>query len=234
MKQVPCCKGLGLRLSQSLLLLPFTSLECELLLASDHSILRYLQSAHLRSYSRSQLGKNPLLAQDLCKADSNMTLEILQVGLPRWCSGKESTCQCRKCKTCAFNPWDGKIPWRRKQQPTHVFLPGIFHGQRSLVGYSPCVCKEPDTTERLSTHTCKRFIELGAHERKRKGTQKKQGLSDHSTGLTLVKERGKERGLDQQSLRLQDSSENVSAKSIGSFQAKAAHQRGVLCLTGSV
>ena len=36
-----------------------------------------------------------------------------------------------------FDPWVGKIPWRRKWQPTPVFLPEEFHGQRSLVGYSP-------------------------------------------------------------------------------------------------
>ena len=36
-----------------------------------------------------------------------------------------------------FDPWDEKIPWRRKWQPTPVFLPGKSHGQRSLVGYSP-------------------------------------------------------------------------------------------------
>ena len=36
-----------------------------------------------------------------------------------------------------FDPWVGKIPWRRKWQPTPVFLPGRSHGQRSLVGYSP-------------------------------------------------------------------------------------------------
>ena len=35
------------------------------------------------------------------------------------------------------DPWLGKIPWRRKWQPTPVFLPGESHGQRSLVGYSP-------------------------------------------------------------------------------------------------
>ena len=34
-------------------------------------------------------------------------------------------------------PWAGKIPWRRQWLPTPVFLPGEFHGQRSLVGYSP-------------------------------------------------------------------------------------------------
>ena len=48
-----------------------------------------------------------------------------------------------------FNPWVGKISWRRKWQPTPVFLPGKSHGQRNLVGYSPWGCKELDTTERL-------------------------------------------------------------------------------------
>ena len=46
-----------------------------------------------------------------------------------------------------FSPWAGKIPWRRKWQPTPVFLPGEFHGQRSLVGYSPRGRKELDMTE---------------------------------------------------------------------------------------
>jgi len=54
--------------------------------------------------------------------------------LPWWLSGKESTCQCRRCR---FDLWVGKIPWRRKLQTTPVFLPGKSHGQRSLVGYSP-------------------------------------------------------------------------------------------------
>ena len=39
------------------------------------------------------------------------------------------------------NPWVGKILWRRKWHPTPVFLPGNFHGQRSLAGYSPLGCK---------------------------------------------------------------------------------------------
>ena len=45
----------------------------------------------------------------------------------------------------------GKIPWRRKWQPTPVLLPGKSHGQRSLVGYRPWGCKESDITEQLST-----------------------------------------------------------------------------------
>ena len=68
-------------------------------------------------------------------------------------SGKESTCQCRRCKRRGFNSWFGKILWRRKRQPTPVFLPGEFHGKRSLEGYSPWGCKELDMTERLSTAT---------------------------------------------------------------------------------
>ena len=46
-----------------------------------------------------------------------------------------------------FNPWARKIPWRRKWQPTPVFLPGKSHGWRSLAGYSPWGCKESDTAE---------------------------------------------------------------------------------------
>ena len=50
-------------------------------------------------------------------------------------------------KRHGFNPWVRKIPWRRKWQPTPVFLPGKSHGQRSLVGYSPQDHKELDVTE---------------------------------------------------------------------------------------
>ena len=58
--------------------------------------------------------------------------------LLRWLSGKESSYQ---CKRQGFDPWVRKIPWRRKWQPTPVFLPGQSHGQRSLEGYSPRGCK---------------------------------------------------------------------------------------------
>ena len=68
-----------------------------------------------------------------------------------WLSGKESACQCRGLERHEFHPWVGKIPWRRKQQHTPVFLPGQSHGQRSLVGYSPWDCKESDMTEQLTT-----------------------------------------------------------------------------------
>ena len=50
---------------------------------------------------------------------------------------KEFSCQCSRLKRYGFDLWVGKIPWRRKWQPTPVFLPGKFHGQRSLEGFSP-------------------------------------------------------------------------------------------------
>ena len=56
---------------------------------------------------------------------------------------------CLQCGRHRFNPWVGKMPWRRKWQTTPVFLPGKFHGQRSLIGYSPWGHKESDTTEWL-------------------------------------------------------------------------------------
>ena len=48
---------------------------------------------------------------------------------------------------CKFNPWFGKIPWRRAWQLTPVFLPGESHGERTLEGCSPWDHKQLDTTE---------------------------------------------------------------------------------------
>ena len=69
---------------------------------------------------------------------------VLSSRLSRWLSSKESTCQFRRC---GFDPRVGKIPWRRKWQPTPVFLPGKSHGQRSLAGYSPWGHKSQITTD---------------------------------------------------------------------------------------
>ena len=66
----------------------------------------------------------------------------LNTPFPGGASGKESAVQYRRHRTCEFDPWVMKIPWRRKWQPTPVFLHGKFHGQRSLAGYSPWGCKE--------------------------------------------------------------------------------------------
>ena len=53
--------------------------------------------------------------------------------------------------------WVGKIPWQSRWQPTPVFLPGEYHGQRNLAGYSPWGCKELDTTERLTLSQTERL-----------------------------------------------------------------------------
>ena len=64
--------------------------------------------------------------------------------------GSDSKGICLQCRRPVLDPWVGKIPWRREWQSTPVFLPGEFHGQRSLAGYSPQGCKESDTTEQLT------------------------------------------------------------------------------------
>ena len=59
---------------------------------------------------------------------------------------------CRRCWRPALDPWVRNIPWRRKWQPTPVFLPGKSHEWRSLAGYRPWGRKESDTTEQLHFH----------------------------------------------------------------------------------
>ena len=78
---------------------------------------------------------------------------LVDLGFPGGTSGKELTCQCRTHKRLGFDPWVGKIPWRRVWQPTPVFLPGESYGQRCLVGYSPCGHEESDTIE-MTKHNC--------------------------------------------------------------------------------
>ena len=73
------------------------------------------------------------------------------LGLPRRLSGKEFTGQCRRHRRRKFDSWVRKMLWRKKWKPIPVFLPGKFHGQRSLAGCSPWGHKESDMTEQLST-----------------------------------------------------------------------------------
>ena len=65
-------------------------------------------------------------------------------------SGKETACQCRRLKRHGFDPWVGKMPWRRTQQPAPVFSPGKSHEQGGLTGHSPWGRKGLDMTEQLS------------------------------------------------------------------------------------
>ena len=73
-------------------------------------------------------------------------ISLLLLGIPGDSDGK--------CGRPGFNPWVGKIPWRSVWPSTLVFLPGKFHGQRSLTSYRPWGHKELDTTEWIThTHT---------------------------------------------------------------------------------
>ena len=67
------------------------------------------------------------------------------------------TCQCRRPKRCGFDPWVGKIPWRRAQQPTPVFLPGESHGLQSI-GLQRV---RHDWSNWACTHMCMHAVSLG-------------------------------------------------------------------------
>ena len=81
-----------------------------------------------------------------------------------------------QCRRPRFDPWVGKILWRRKWQPTPVHLLGKSHGRRSIVGYSPWGHKELDTTEQLHslTHSQETIIHV-----------EKSGVKGHEWGGSL-------------------------------------------------
>ena len=83
-----------------------------------------------------------------------LALSLSTGWLPRWLNCREFACQCRRLRSHGLNPSVEKIPWRREWQPTPVFLPGKFHGQRSLMGYSSWSPEELDMIEQLSMPTC--------------------------------------------------------------------------------
>ena len=80
------------------------------------------------------------------KTDLTSFMDLIltsSTGLPLWIKWKRACLQWRRPR---FDPWIRKVPWRKEWTLTPVFLPGEFHGHRSLVGYSPWGCKESDTT----------------------------------------------------------------------------------------
>ena len=74
---------------------------------------------------------------------------VQPLGLPRWLSGKEFACQCWRRRRREFNSWVRKISWRRKCQPTPVFLLGEYMDKGSWGAWS---CKESDTTQQLNSN----------------------------------------------------------------------------------
>ena len=107
---------------------------------------------------------NPQEAEKLSRTVSRNHIQRKKIlnfqhsGFPGGSVGKESTCNAGDClqyRRQEFDSWVGKIPWRRKWQPTSQFLPGESYGQRRLVGYRPWGRKELDMTE-ATQHACLR------------------------------------------------------------------------------
>jgi len=112
-------------------------MDCSLPGCSIHGIFQ----AKVLEWGAIGLGGGNMLSKCNCVS------LCLILGLSGGSVDKESACQCRRC---GFDPWVRKIPWRRAWQPTPVFLPGKFHGQRNLADYSPLGHKESDPNEQLA------------------------------------------------------------------------------------
>ena len=105
----------------------FYHICCITIFGSKAMFLMSQKHIIFRSQNNQQVANNPFLASGGL---------VVRIHLPS--------------KRCGFDPWVGRIPWRRKSQPTPVFLPGKSHGQRSLAGYSPQGHKELDTIQQLN------------------------------------------------------------------------------------
>ena len=96
---------------------------------------RYGEGGSLFLYSH-PAQKTVLICTDKSQGDwlihSTAAIALKEVNVsrifPGGAIGKEPACQCRRRRRCGFDPWIGKILWRRAQQPTPVFLPGESHG----------------------------------------------------------------------------------------------------------
>ena len=102
-----------------------------------------------------KLQKTDLETVQICSASGEIRHYWKKLGLPWWLSGKEPAWQCRRCR---FDPWVRKILWRRKWQPTLVFLPGKSHDRGAWWVTVHGVTKESDTTEWLNSS--KKLLEI--------------------------------------------------------------------------
>ena len=73
------------------------------------------------------------------------------MGLPRWLSSKESTCQCKKTQEIQVRSLGWEDPLEEEMATTPVSLPGECHGQRNLGSYGPSGCEESDMIELTCT-----------------------------------------------------------------------------------
>ena len=109
-------------------------LLCNNLRTGEIKICSYMKTSKILLHTKKQSAEHSKI-QRIC---TKLILVIFsRERLPRWLNGKESACQCRRRRRHQSDPYVKKIPWSRKSQPTSVFWPGKFHGQRSLAGHSP-------------------------------------------------------------------------------------------------
>ena len=85
-----------------------------------------------------------------------VTVFSIGLGLPRWLRQERI---CLQCGRPEFDPWIGKISWRRTWQPTPIFLPGESHEQRILAGYGPWGCRE----SHKDTHNMQEYTHTHTH-----------------------------------------------------------------------
>ena len=105
------------------LFMPWLPVSTWLLLPFTHSSFRGVKESicsSINSWDHS--------LQDIHNWGEKLLLILATFWLRRWRI-------CLQCSRPGFGPWVGKIPWRREWQPTPAFLPGEFHGRRSLAGY---------------------------------------------------------------------------------------------------
>ena len=115
---------------------------------SNASLKERNSQGHVCSAKQHRGQETSLAPKQATKIDSLCIVCLL----PRWLSRCSISLQCRRHRRCRFDPWVGKIPWRKIWQPTSLFLPGKFQGQKSLAGYSPWGRKELDVTQQLNNN----------------------------------------------------------------------------------
>ena len=108
-----------------------------------HSTGNYIQYPRINHNRKEYLFKKEYLyvyywVTVLHIRDWHNIVNQLYLNLDRGRTGKESACQCRRCR---FESCVEKIPWSGAWQPTPVFPPGESHGQRILAGYSLYSCR---------------------------------------------------------------------------------------------
>ena len=120
-----------------------------------------VQGGRWKGGSRIRSTCTPVTDSCWCMAKPIQYCKVISLQLNKFIlkKKKESACQCRRC---GFSLWVGKIPWRRKWQPTPGFLPGKSHRQRNLAGCSPWGCKRVGcdlvTKQQQQSHCGNRFM----------------------------------------------------------------------------